>query len=106
MTSEFLKFVLEEQTLLNYLELMNVTFKASDITDDEKKMSIILTHFPTNYLDDNMLLIAPRKSSSLTLAELNDTLKQLFKPKKTILKCLSLFQDRIRLKTETYNIFF
>ena len=33
-TSKFPKFVLEEQTLAKYLELMTVAFNAAEITDD------------------------------------------------------------------------
>ena len=106
MTTKFPKFVPEKQSLDNYLELMNVAFTAADITDEAKKVSLILTHIPTNYFDDVMSLIAPKVPSALTLVELSTTLKQLFKPKSTLVKCLSEFQDRTKLKTENYNNFF
>ena len=47
-TSKFPKFVPEEQTLKRLLELMNV----ADITDDAKKVNIILMHIPTKHFDD------------------------------------------------------
>ena len=106
MNDKFPVFNPESQTLDNYLELIKVSFTAAAITDTNRQVSIILTHIPTKYFDDVLALIAPRSVSSLTMAELTTFLKQLFKPKHTIVKSLSEFQDRSKLKTETYSNFY
>ena len=106
MNDKFPTFNPESQTLENFLELINVSFIAAAITDEVRQVSIILTHIPTKYFDDVRALIAPRSISTLSLIELKAYLKQLFKPQQTIVKSLAEFQDRSKLKTESYNNFF
>ena len=72
---------------------MNVAITVADIIDESKKVNIILTCIPTNSLDEVIALIVPKTQSSPTLADLTDALKQFFKPKSTIVKGLSEFQN-------------
>lgn len=106
MAERFPKFVPESQSLDNWLELMSVAFRAQGINDEARQVSLILTHVPTQYFDDIVALIAPGSALELTLNEVKYNLKTLFKPKKTIVKHLSEFQDRVKSKDESYNIFF
>ena len=64
-TSKFPKFVPDEHTLNNYLELMEVACNAAEITDDAKKVNIILSIIPTKYFDDLLALCAPNFPSAL-----------------------------------------
>ena len=106
MTDRFPKFVPESQSLDNWLELMTVAFRAQGINDEARKVSLILTHIPTQYFDDIVALIAPDSALALSMDQVKSNLKTLFKPKKTIVKHLSEFQDRVKSKDENYNIFF
>ena len=108
MGKEYPSFDPETQSLENYLRLMDVAFAAQDITEEneKKKVSLILTHIPTNYFDDVLSLVAPKAPLELTLQELTTSLKSLFKPTKTIVKNLCDFQDRIKSKDENYANFF
>ena len=103
---KFPKFDPEVQTLDNYLELITVAFIAAKVTEEGRKVSIILTHIPTNFFDDVLSLIAPKSPSQLKLDELKNVLRQHFKPQKTIVKSLAEFQDRTKKKDESYNIFY
>ena len=95
---KFPKFVPEEQTLTNYLELMEVAFDAADITDDSKKVKILLTQLPTKYFDDLVSLCAPNSPSTLTLDDLESNLIALFNPPDTLVKSLAKFQNRVKQK--------
>ena len=78
--SKFPKFIPEEQTLKNYLELMRVVFNSADISDDTKKVGIILTHIPTIYFDYLVSLFACNSPSDLSLDDLKTSLTALFNP--------------------------
>ena len=103
---KFPKFVPEAQSLDNWLELMTVAFRAQNVTDEARQVSLILTHVPTQYFDDIVSLIAPNSALNLSLVDVKKNLKTLYKPKKTIVKRLAEFQDRVKTKSETYNMFF
>ena len=83
-----------------------MAFRAQGINDEARKVSLILTHIPTQYFDDIVALIAPDSALALSMDQVKSNLKTLFKPKKTIVKHLSEFQDRVKSKDENYNIFF
>ena len=44
MAYKFPTFVPENQSLSNFLELIKVAFTATGVTDESKKVSLILTH--------------------------------------------------------------
>ena len=69
-------------------------------------MGIILTRIPTNYFDDLVALSAPIPPSDLSLAELELRLKYMFKSKVSTIKSLIEFQDRVKLKSESYNHYY
>ena len=50
--SKFSRYDPVSQTLHNYLELMKVSFIASNIYEEERQVGIILSHIPTNYFYD------------------------------------------------------
>ena len=82
---------------------MDVVFNAVEITDDAKKVNIILTHIPTKYFDDLVSLCAPNSPSALSLDDLESNLIAFFNPPDTLVKILVQFQDRIKQKSESYN---
>ena len=104
-TSKFPKFIPDEQILNTYLELMEVAFDAADITDNAKKVNIILTHLPTKYFDGLLVLCAPN-SPSVFLDDLESNLIALFNPPDTLVKSLAQFQDTMKQKSESYNQYF
>ena len=73
-TSKFPKFVPDEKTLNNYLELMDVAFNATEITDDAEKVNIILTHISTRYFYNLLAFFAPNSPSALSLENLESNL--------------------------------
>ena len=79
---------------------MKVVILAADVYEEEKKVSITLTHIPTSYFDDLVSLSASNYPSDLTLTELEVRLNYLFKPREPIVKRLIEFQDRVKLKSQ------
>ena len=65
---------------------MRVAFNAAEITDDAKKVNIILTHIPTKYFDDLLALCAPNSPSTLFLDDFETSLIALFNSPETLVK--------------------
>ena len=103
---KFPKFVPEVQTLTNFLELMKVAFDAADITEDTKKVKILLTQLPTKYFDALRSLCALNSPSTLSLDDLESNLITLFNPPDTLVMSLAEFQDRVKQKSESYSLYF
>ena len=85
---------------------MDVAFNAVEITDDAKKVNIILTHIPTKYFNDLLALCAPNSHSALFLDDLESNLNALFNPPDMLVKSLAEFQDRVKQKSESYSQYF
>ena len=81
---------------------MRVAFILADITDDAKKVNIILTHIPTKYFYNLVSLFAPTPSD-LSLYDLKKRMTAIFNPPQTIVKNLAEFQDRVKQKSESYS---
>ena len=69
------KFEPDNQTLDNYLTLVQLAFTAEGVTEENRKVSILLTHVPTKYFDDVCSLIAPKSPSDLKFDEVVTFLK-------------------------------
>ena len=70
---------------------MSVAFIAADITDDAKKVNIILTYIPTKYFDHLLSLFVPTSLSDLSLYDLETSLIALFNLPEMLVKSLAGF---------------
>ena len=74
-----------------------------DITDDAKKVTIILTHKSTKYSHN---LLSPFAPTSPSLDDLKTSLIALFNPPEMLVKSLAEFQDRVKQISQSYSQYF
>ena len=67
-----------------------MSFKVNNVTDDDKKANIVLTHIPTKYFDDVLALSSPTPIEELSLNDIKSKLDRLFKKEKNIVKALMI----------------
>ena len=106
MSDKYPKFLPEAQSLENWWKLIEVSFTANGVTVEAKKVCIVLTSIPTKYFDDLVCLISPAEPSTLDLTTLKNKLQSICVPKQTIVKAMINFENRKKMKSESYLSFY